>query len=393
MAYLINRNPPARLQCLHSLSKFIFNTYGVNVNFRMSDIKYDDTGINIHSFCDILVENSAFGIKFCPYKENPLSKSGCSLTNGKSEDTTKSKEVSNTVNALHALGFINRAGNNISLTNEGAYFANISFSSISILPIIQSAVLNYGLFVGFMYQIYTLNKDTFDTDEIIVGYPSANESILYEGEYVTISSGSEDDSNTRTKSCLLAWATTCGFICPIPLVSTYDKDLPHVSSSPYILQPNRNLRKYKVMYIPKKLFDGTFITNRPLDYKNLTKTIGALRENNQKQIRELTMMLEPKIQNRRFAFLYLLAKAYDAKKNISLKLLVDFLLQFENLFVIEKESFLNVMCEEIKIAFISGIPFEFLNKDTLKPITGLNLDELKTNAPQEVINTLDKYKL
>ncbi|MBS1578315.1 MAG: hypothetical protein JST29_01590 [Bacteroidetes bacterium] len=393
MAYLINRNPPARLQCLHSLAKFIFNTYGVNVTFRMTDIKYDDRKINIHSFCDLLVENSALGIKYCPYKENPLSKSGCSLTNGLFEDSTKSKEVSNTVNALHALGFINRIGNNLSLTLEGANFANNLFSSKSILPIIQSAVLNYGLFIGLMYQLYTLNKDTFDTDEIIVGYPSANESFFYEGEYVTISSGSEDDSNTRTKSCLLAWATTCGFICPIPLLNEYEKELSHVSSSSYILQSSRNLRKYKIMHVPKNLFGGTFITNRPLDYKNLTKNIGALRENNQKQIRELTMMLEPKIQNRRFAVLYLLAKAFNVKKNISLKLLVDFLLQFEDMFVIEKESFFDVMCEEIKIAFISGIPFEILNNDILKPMTGLNLEELKSNAPQELITTLDKYEL
>jgi hypothetical protein len=393
MAYLINRNPPARLQCLHSLSKFILNTFGVDVMFRMSEIKYDDSAINIHSFCDILTVNAALGIKFCPYKENPLSKSGCSLTNGKLEDTTKSKEVSNTVNALHALGFINRIGNNVSLTKEGAAFANEPFSSKSILPIIQFAVLNYGLFVGLMYQIHTLNKDTFDTDEIIVGYPSANESFLHEGEYITISSGSEGDSNTRTKSCLLAWATTCGFICPIPILSSYDKEMPHVSSSSYILQPNRNLRKYKVMNIPQNLFEGAFITRRPLDYKNLTKNIGALRENNQKQIRELTMLLEPKIQNRRFAVLYLLAKAFVSKKNISLKSIVDFMLQFEELFVIEKQSFFDVMCEEIKIAFISGIPFKLLSNDSLKPLTGLNLLELKSNAPQELINTLDKYEL
>ena len=393
MAYLINRNPPARIQCLHSLCKLIQSKYSTNIHFRMSDVKYDSEAINIHSFCDLLIENKSVGIKYCRYKENPFSASGCSLTNGRTDDTTKSKEVSNTINSLHALGLLDRVGNTLKLNSSGNEFANSKFSSDEMLLIIKNSVLKYGLFIGVLYQILSLGKDVFDTSEINVGYPKANERILYNGSMVTISSGSEDDSNTRTKSCILAWATTAGFIYPLPLIATLDKNRPHISSSEYILQSSRNLRKYKVIEIPNHIFSGSFITERPFDYKNLTKNIGALRENNQQDIREITMRMEPKIQNRRFAVLYCLNKAFINKNYLSLKSLVDFMLKHEDIFIIERSKTYETMCEEINIALISGIPFTIKDNDKLYPLTGINSSELTVNAPSALIETLNEYKL
>lgn len=334
-----------------------------------------------------------FQIKYCRYKENPFSTSGCSLTNGVTDDTTKSKEISNTVNSLHALGFINRIGNSLTLTSSGAQFANTIFNSNEMLFVIRDAVTKYGLFVGMLFQISQLSKSEFDTSEINVGYPKANERISFNGSMVTVSSGSEDDSNTRTKSCLLAWATTAGFIYPLPLLASINKINPHISSSDYILQTSRNLRKYKVIEIPPTLFNGKFITERPLDYKNLTKNIGALRENNQQDIRELTMKLEPKIQNRRFAILYFLNKAFLNKTNLSLTKLVNFMLLHEDIFVIEKNNIYDTMCEEINIAFISGIPFSIENGDELKPHTGINIVELTINAPSELLTIIKEIVL
>jgi hypothetical protein len=359
----------------------------------MTNIKFDSDALNIHSFCDILIENKEVGIKYCRYKENPFSTSGCSLTNGVTDDTTKSKEISNTVNSLHAVGFIDRIGNNLKLTTSGAEFAKTTFNSDEMLFIIRNSVLKYGLFVGMLFQIYKLGKSEFDTSEINVGYPKANERISFNGGMVTISSGSEDDSNTRTKSCLLAWATTAGFIYPIPLLNSLDVNKPHISSSEYILQNSRNLRKYKVIEIPSTLFNGRFITERPLDYKNLTKNIGALRENNQQDIRELTMKLEPKIQNRRFAILYFLNKAFLNNGVLCLSKLVNFMLLHEDLFVIEKNNIYDTMCEEINIAFISGIPFSIQNSDELKPHTGINIAELTINAPTELLTILNEFEL
>ena len=393
MSFLINRNPPARLECLHALCKLINLKYSINTSFKMTDIKFDPKSINIHSQCELLLENKSLGLKYCRYKENPLNNSGCSLTNGINDDTTKSKEVSNTINSLHALGFVNRIGNSIKFTNEGKRFAETLYNSNEMLIQIRTAVLRYGLFVGFIYQIKNLGKNEFDTNEIDVGYPKATENILYNGELIKISSGSEDDSITRTKSCLIAWATTCGFICPLPILSKLDMNNPHISSSEYVLQPKRNLRKYKIINLPQNLFSGDFVTKKPLDYKNLTKNIGALRENNQQNIREITLKLEPKIQNRRLAVLYILNKAFRNKKDVQLQKLVDFLLTFKEYFVIEKENFYDVMCEEINIAFISGIPFLINGKDNLKPLTGLNTEELTLNAPKEVIAILNKFEL
>jgi hypothetical protein len=393
MAYLINRNPPARIQCLHALCKLIENKYKTDISFRMSDIKFDSDAINIHSFCDLLVENKAVGLKYCRYKDNPFNTSGCSLTNGVRDDTTKSKEISNTVNSLHALGFINRVGNSLTLTTAGSEFAKTIYSSDEMLFIIRNSVLKYGLFVGMLFQISQLGKTEFDTSEINVGYPKANERISFNGGMVTVSSGSEDDSNTRTKSCLLAWATTAGFIYPIPMLSSINKIKPHISSSEYILQNSRNIRKYKVIEIPSNLFNGSFITERPLDYKNLTKNIGALRENNQQDIRELTMKLEPKIQNRRFAILYFLNKAFLSNKILSLSKLVNYMLLHEDFFVIERDKTYDTMCEEINIAFISGIPFTIENGDELKPHTGINIDELAINAPTPLLTILKQFEL
>lgn len=393
MAFLINRNPPARIQCLHALCKLIDSKYEVGVPFRMNDIKYDPDALNIHSFCEILIENSSIGIKYCRYKENPFNLSGCSLTNGISEDSTKSKEISNTINSLHALGFVERVGNNIFFTSKGSIFSKSKFDSIEMLVLIRESVLNYGLFVGMLFNISMLGKNEFDTTEISLGYPKANEQILYKGQMITISSGSEDDSITRTKSCLLAWATTAGFIYPLPIIKHIDYDKPHVSSSEYILQTSRNHRKYKIVDIPKYIFDGSFITQKPLDYKNLTKNIGALRENNQQDIRELTLMLEPKIQNRRFAVLYLLNIAFIKQKTLDLNKLVDFMLENEELFVIEPANLYNTMCEEINIAFLSGIPFLITQNNELKPMTGINIQELNKNAPVELIKVLNTFHL
>lgn len=390
MSFLINRNPPARLQCLHGLCKMILNRFGTEQTFRMSEIKYDPNSENIHSYCELLIRNTSLNINYCPYKENPLNTSGCSLTNGISDDTTKSKEVSNTVNALHALGFLIRRGNSLQLSLTGKEFSLIDFTSPEMLPHIRKAVLKYGLFVGFMFQLSRLNSQVFNSDEISVGYPRSNEKINLDGEIITLSSGSENDSNTRTKSCILAWAISAGFISPISLLNKYNPLIPHVTSSEYILKSNRNERTFKILDIPTFLFNGSFISENPLDYKNLTKNIGALRENNQKNIRDLTLKFEPKIQNRRFAICYLLNEAFKKKKLLSFTKMIEFLSNYD-LFIIDKESFYYTMSEEINIAFIAGIPFDNIDGDNLKPLVGLNIDELTLNAPMEVINALNKY--
>ena len=391
MAYLINRNPPARLQCLHGLCKLINKKYGFNISFRMKDIKYDSTSLNIHSFCELLITNKSLGIKYCPYKKNPLNTSGCALTNGVSDDTTKSKEVSNTVNALDGLRFLKRAGNDLKLTALGQQFAETEFNSLQMLSIIQKAVLSYGMFVGMLAQIYFLNKIKFNSDEIFVGYPNSEEKIIQNGETIIISSGSEKDSNTRTKSCLLAWATTAGFVCPSQILININPKQSHIDSLSYILQKNRNLSVYSVLELPAELFSGKFITSKPLDYKNLTKNTGALRENNQQIIREMTLNVEHKIRNRRFSILYALNNAFANSTCLKINRLIAFLKKFPDEFIVDKSTFDDIIYSEIKIGFMSGIPFSIINDDCLKPLTGLNLTELSIGAPEKILNIMKTY--
>lgn len=392
MAYLINRNPSARIECLHALCKYLYNVNDFNKSFKMKDVKYDKNKINVFHFCHLLHNNSLLNIKYCPYKENPINESGCSLTNGIIEDSTKSKEVSNTVNSLDALGFIRRESNDLFLTELGKTFSESIINSKEYFNCIEIGATNYGVFVGFLAQLYLLNKDTFDTNEIFVGYPSTEETIFYNNEFVSISSGSESDSNTRTKSCLLAWATTLGYICPIDFI---DKNgtVNRFLVDQYVLAKKRNLRKYKILNFPSFIFNANYIVKRPLSYKNLTKNTGALRENNQKAIRELTLSVESKIQNRRFAIIYALNHSFLNKIDLNVDNLIDFLINYEELFVVSDESFEDVIYSELLIAFMVGIPYKSISNNIIQPLNGLDLTEISKDIPKNLLLTMKEFKI
>jgi len=392
MSYIVNRNSPARIECLYYLMKFITEEFSLNHPFKMKDIKYDSKKNNTLNYCKILNENKLLNVKYCKYKENPLNDSGCSLTNGVDSDSTKSKEVSNTVNSLHALGFINRIKNDLYLTPLGIEFSSTNLNSKKYLDTIRKSVLNYGLFVGFLSKIHQLNSQVFDTNEITLGYPNSDEIIEYEGEKVTVSSGSEKDSNTRTKSCLLAWATSCGYIAPDNLIleENYYEKLTQIETREFILSKKRNVRKYKVVQIPKFLFNGTFIVERPLNYDNLTKNTGALRENNQEKIRALTLSIEHIIKNRRYAIVYILNRSFELKKDLDFSLFLNYLKGFPEKFIISDESFEEVMYSELDVSFIVGIPF-ILKSNKIHPLTGVNIDELSVGAPKDLNETLSLF--
>ena len=135
MAYLINRNPAARFECLYSIVKYINAAFRTQV-FSLSDVKYNKNNDNVHNYCSLLV-NSGLGIFYCPYLQNPLSEAGCNMTNGVNSDSTKSKEASNTINALHALGFVSRKRRDITLTDLGKQFAAAQYDTDEMRVIIQ----------------------------------------------------------------------------------------------------------------------------------------------------------------------------------------------------------------------------------------------------------------
>ena len=390
MAYLINRNPPARAHCLYALCKLACEKFpDSDATFRMFDLKYDQNSTNIHQFCSILKTDEDLGISFCRYKENPLSPSGCGLTNGVEEDSTKSKEISNTVNALHALGFFHRTGNMIRITQLGRTFANSYIDSKEFYSIFRQGALNSGLMIGLLGKLYLTQKQCFKTDELYIGYPNTgHEKVHLSGENIIVSCGSEKDSNTRTKSCLLAWGITAGFFFPTKLSRKSQNEL-----NDYTLSKARGLKDYSLLDFPHEIFQGKFLTAKPLDYNNLTKNTGALRENNQQKIRSATLSLEPKIKNRRLAILLTLHRCYLINKCLNLQELIKYLLYFEDLFVVDKDSFEAIMYEEINIGFVAGIPFEIDEDEQLKPMTGLELSELLLGAPKNVVAVIKEFKV
>jgi len=392
MAYLINRNPAARFECLHALVKFINSKFGTDEFFSLIDIKYEKNEPNIHNYCSLLKKDIIIG-KYCPYKQSHPNDSGCSLTNGKKEDTTKSKEVSNTVNALHALGFVSRENDKVKLTNFGLKFAQTKYDTLEMKKIIITAVLKYGPVIGVLYQIFKNKCFEFAPKDIKVGYPVTNEKIIFNDKNVTISSGSEKDSNTRTKSCILAWLTLAGFIRPKKLPVLKKGEFAHIAYRDFINQKQHSVGKYVIVRQPDFFNDNSFITGRPLDYINLTKLTAALREKNSAEEREATMLLEPKIQNRRFAIVYLLNKAFEQGKTLKLHFLIKLFNQYPKLFVVTKHLLEETVRKELEIANMAGIPFKIINSNEMKPLVGVNLKELTLNVPKDVIGLLEKFEV
>jgi len=389
MAYLINRNPPARAECLHALCGLIHSSFGEGKKFTLNEIKFNPSAENIHNHCKNLIVNTDLGIEYCRYKQNPLDKSACSLTNSQSHDTTKSKEVSNTINSLHNLGLVCREEGNTYLTELGTKFALSEINSKDFSDIFRRACLNSGLMVGFLGYIFNLNKSNFETKDIYVGYPNPAEKIEHNGQDVEISSGSTNDSNTRTKSCLLAWGVTAEFFAPENFYLNEKWDDQRLKE--YILSEKRNLRRYKLRKFPYDIFTKHFETEKPLDFKNLTKNTGALRENNQKAIREITLFFERKIQNRRAAIVLTLDKCYRDKKNLNFSKFIKFLIKHDE-FVVNPVTFERVMQEEINIGFMAGCPIQILG-DEIKPLTCVNKQEVISSLKdRSVIDILRSYE-
>lgn len=143
-------------------------------------------------------------------------------------------------------------------------------------------------------------------------------------------------------------------------------------------------------------FPNTNITDRPLNYDNLTKMNFCLRENGQSIVREATMYYEAKIKNRRFAILYLLNLAFQHKTAVALSDIIDVMKEDKSKFVVSEIDLEETISTEVEIAFMAGIPYVWRNmngKLYLQPIKGLNMKELEVGAPEDVINFLKQYSI
>jgi hypothetical protein len=391
MAFLINRTAAARIECLHALAQLIVAKFGsYSKPFNLKDVKFDRDGENIHSFCTLLREDDIAG-HYCRFKENPLDDAGCSITNGVLSDSTKSKEVSNTINAMHALGFVERDGRKIRITSFGYKFSVTKYDSEEMYHIIKKAVQNYGPIVGvlsWLQRHYNIG-DKFNTNDIKVGYPEPEEYVEYNGERVLLSTGSTQDTNTRTRSCILAWLTSAGFVKPAN-VRPSDSPYPQIAYRDYINKEHRMEQVYEIIDFP-----SVETTEHPLNYDNLTKMNFCLRENGMMSVRDATRYYEEIIKNRRFAILYLLNMAYENNTTIAIDDMIKIMRTYPNLFVVSDYDLEYTINTEIEIAFMAGIPYVLRiigGKSRLQPIKRLNIKELIVGAPEILVNTLKQYE-
>lgn len=398
MAFLVNRIPPSRFECLYSFAKFIVSKFGgYDKKFSLSDVMFDRDGVNIHHFCTLTQSLGDF--TYCPFKDNELDDSGCSLTNGVLNDSTKKKEVSNSINAMHALGFVDRRNRMSIITPFGRQFAKAEYGTQEMQNIIKRAVLNYGPVIGVLNQIRALTSvgGEFKATDIVVGYPNTKEDVVYKEKIISLSVGSKRDSNIRTRSCILCWLTTAGFICPTQLPPIEEGEYPHFKYREYLNKSQRNEKFYYFLEDPiPSLRDNQFITLRPLDFKHLTKLTGALRENNQAEVREATMKYEMLVNNRRLAILYFLNQAYKLGKQLKLDNLLSFFHLHKDFFIISEREFDDVIKEELDITNMGGIPFDMVEKEGqlyLAPNNGINEDELCLDADDKLMEILKSTKL
>lgn len=388
MAYLINRNPSGRLICLHALCSYLANRFS-NSKFRLNDLKYDaKCPYNIHQTCKLLIKLPAVNFPVCPYLDNPLSQAKCYLTQSIQEDKQKSKSASDAFNALEGLGLINRDGKLGFLTSNGLEFVKNDYFNPNTFNLIRRAVMRYGPFWSLLF-LCNERKDSqniIKREDVRIGYPETQEILVRNDRSVVLSTGSQADTITRTRSVLFAWGVTSGFLLPIGLQSPKDVSAWHIELLPFIRDEKWTVHSYKVL-VDDSLLDGKPYVDRPLSYNAMTKSTKALRERNQEEQRGVTLELEGIIKNRRFAISYLLALASEQDSGVHFDKLVTELASYEPFFVIDKQNFAKVMHSELEIAFATGIPFREENR-VLFPLTRLNIGELTSGASGEIIKIL-----
>lgn len=399
MAFLLNRVAASRIECLHALMIFIVKEIGSYKPFSLTSVKFKRNTPNIHKYCSVLITHPT-GLKYCPFKQNPLDDSGCGLTNGYDPvyDTTKSKEVSNTINALHGLGFLKRNGKTVTLLPAGIKFANCKYGTAAMQNCILEAVLHYGPVVGALKEIITNYKvgQSFNPTDIFVGYPETLEQVKFKGQNITISIGSQTDSDTRTRSCIFGWLTTAGILRPEKLPPLNQGELAHLKYKDFLRSNSRTVHRYVLVCNPFANKSQPLITEQPLDYMNLTKRIGALREHNQDLCREASTAYAPQVKNRRLAICYLLDLAYRSSKTIPVRIFLSLFQSYPKLFLVSTANLESTIQSELDIAKTCGIPFDVLMQNGepfLKPFCGINLAELTKDAPAQVLSILSKITL
>lgn len=393
MSTLVNRVPTGRIISLHAELCYLYWRFK-DSSFSLQEMKLDPILEKTQlDFFPLAISNPKYGRyngKYDPYLDNPLDKAGFHLTQSTERDSQKSKSVSECFSALEGLGWIARTeGNKGIITKLGKEAVQLNYSDPAFIKIIKKSVLNYGPFVGLLFECYRKsNNKKIKRKQIIIGYTNTNETLEVDGRSIPISTGSQDDSITRTRSTLLAWAMTAGYVWPVG----------HAIPSPLDWHNEAlNLLKHKkwtwteFFVFVSDVFESekNIVIDRTLTYKSMTKSTKALREKGQDKIRSATLQIESKLKNRRFGLIYILALCAKNNKKINFKDLVNSLLEFPDFFVINKKNFSKVILMELEqMSVTSGIVF-LEDQNILTPLVSCDIDYLKSDAPTELVDTLN----
>lgn len=388
MAILLNRKYGSRLECLYYILKSCYAKYGATQLFNLNNLKFDlEDEHNVHEYCQLTTD--LLGIKCCPFLVNPLDSSKCYATQSVESDSTKSKAVSDIGGSLEALGFVERIGaRQYRITQEGAQWVHSDFFTAEWEDIARKGVLSYGLAIGFLAVIRDL-PEIFSSAPIYLGYPLTEETVLYQDDHgnthvVELSTGSERDSVTRTKSRILGWCISVGLIEPVDKNANFGHSLAHLRYRSFLNQKGLTTRKFK----KTPLYNSIFLSKRhvanPLSYDRLHKDVRALRENGGEILREATMHHNPKIINRRFVFTYVLNVCSKQNKDLDFEALVECMKPYGEYFFTPNNDAYAIMSTESQIADFAGIPFDEVN-GKLRPLTTIDEGILCENAPAEIV--------
>ena len=394
MSALINRVPTGRIASLYAELCYLSWKFK-NRPFTLQGMKLDPALEKTQlDFFSLAVNNSTYGRyngKYDPYLNNPLDKAGFHLTQSIERDSQKSKAASECFSALEGLGWINRLedGKGV-ISSFGEKVVSLKYEEKEFLEVVRQSVLNYGPFVGFLFECSKKSLDNqIKRKDIIIGYTNTNETVKINGQLIPISVGSQDDSITRTRSTLIAWAITAGYLWPVGIEIPKNNDWQNQALN---LIKNKTWPWTKFnLFIPQNIFspENKLHISRPLSYKWMTKSTKALREKGQDKIRNATLQIESKVKNRRFALLYILALLAKDGKVGSYKKLISELLKYPDLFVINNSGFSKIMELELKqMSITSGLVFLQNKLDELTPLVSCDISILEYGAPQELLSVL-----
>jgi hypothetical protein len=383
MAYLINRNPSGRLLCLHGLLQYVAHHWG-DGPYEIRNFKFDAQRVpNIHEFSPCAT--TSYGFQSCIYLDNPSSLAGCGLVNSVIEDTQKSKSASDIFNALDGLGFITRNDNKAVITPLGREFISAERDSLQWEVIARKGVQNYGPFVGLTYLASQFGKDAkWRRNQVNLGFAETGEEVEFNNERVILSTGSQNDTVTRSRSSIIAWGVATGYF--IPSVSKIDKiGLPsQVSNYEYLMSSKLADGFINSELVYKNL---TNVVGRPLSYNQLVKSIKSLRENGQEAQRNASLHWEQIIKNRRLAVAFTLNTSAVIGKPLVFDKFVEELSKLPN-FVVAKDQLWDIMATELKNAFVIGTPYEVMHDGRLQGLRQVDLDVLCFGATESILDQL-----